>query len=111
MAGGAARYLLLLLLLLLHLSSCGAGSEHNKTARDRDSRGALITYCSPSCGNHPGLVLGMGGSPCLILILQRPPTQSSVGFSQSSLEDLLGVLVVVWMLLALPGFSPESDPC
>lgn len=80
MAGGTARYLLLLLLVVvvvLHLSSYGAGSEHNKAARDRDSRGALKTYCSPSCGNHPGLVLGMGVSSCLVLILQRPPPQSS----------------------------------
>lgn len=40
MAGGTARYLLLLLLLVLvlHLPSYGASSEHNKAARDRDSR-------------------------------------------------------------------------
>lgn len=83
MAGGTARYLLLLLLLVLvlHLSSYGAGSKHNKAARDRDSRGAIMTYCSPSCGNHPGLVLGMGVSPCLVLILQRPPPQSSSSIS------------------------------
>lgn len=107
MAGGAARYLLL---LLLCLSSCAA-SEHNKAAKD--SRGSLRTYCSPSCGNHPGLVLGMGISTRPHLGLAKAsPSILQVGFHSPALRlwDLLGALWVLWVLLALPDFSPESGP-